>query len=351
MLGRSPRRATGLGLALAIAVLTPGLAGTGQARADDPEPEEPQYITEAPLSIATFNVAAWVKTEKSMADITRLITDGNPDIVTLQEMGSPAKRQLVRATFVDCETCVYDMYAPLPATSASTPILFRTDRFALLKAESVQVTEPTFVGKKGAGPSTIAAKYVNRVALRDLVTKRRIQILNNHAVPSVQGRSGGPNMAMKARLGIYRKHMAGLRAVIERVRAGSGGLFLVTGDLNVNFRRDRVLAPKMFPYYNMGLESLRASYEVLGEPKIGTHHLGNGNDTRLIDYVYAENRRALQPVSQRIIGRMNSDHRSLLVTFRVLTMKPILVEPTEPTEPTDPTEPTEPTDPTTPTAP
>lgn len=310
----------------------------------DPEPEpepEPFVPPTGPIRIVTYNTEAGLKVPVAVADFARLLKR-KPDIITLQEMASAKKRRQIREQYLDCETCTYDGYLPQPPTPGSTPVIWNSDRFRLLGARTVKVTEPTYVGKRGAGPSTIRSKYINWVRLRDLVTGRAINVLNNHLVPSVQGGKGGPNNN-KRRVAIYRKHMEALSALVYRIHQAKVGIVVVTGDFNVNYRKDRVLKPYVFPYRQLGKRGMRASYEFLGLPRMGTHTLKGGNSTRLIDYVYLDNRpKVLTPKKQRIVRNMSSDHRPLLVDIQPTTMNG-WVPPWEQTEePTDGTE--EPTD-------
>jgi endonuclease/exonuclease/phosphatase (EEP) superfamily protein YafD len=161
------------------------------------------------------------------------------------------------------------------------------------------------------------AKYVVRVRLLDNLTGRTIWILNNHFVPTVQDGSGGRN-DNRRRTRLYAQHMAGLQAVIDKVRTEEGGgQIFVTGDFNVNYRKDKVVQDPIFPYAGLGTRHMRSSYYKLGEPATGTHVLGNGFDKRLIDYVlYRPNRRVIA-TGQRIVTGMNSDHRPLIVDFKV----------------------------------
>ncbi|MCB0896904.1 MAG: hypothetical protein KDB43_16305 [Nocardioidaceae bacterium] len=269
-----------------------------------------------PLRIITYNTEAHLDPPTAMEDLAVLMRR-HPDIVSLQEMASPEKRRMIRETYVDCEGCVWGTNMPGPPVPGETPILYRADRFELKDSGSVQVTEPTYVGPAGAGPSTINAKFVNWVRLTDLETGRPVYVLNNHAVPSVQSKTGGPNRRSPARLKIYRQHMDGLQSLLRDITEHHWGLVFVTGDLNVNFRRDRVLEPKIFPYRKLGEVGLEASYQALSEPSIGTHTLRSGNDTRLIDYVYFLPRKPLQPAGQHIVRGLASDHRPLVVDFDV----------------------------------
>ncbi len=270
------------------------------------------------LRIATFNTAATQSVKRAVADIKRIAAE-SPDVIALQEMGSGERRKQIRAKLVDCKRCLYDAHMPASPVPGSTPILYRSDRFELLGVGTRKVTEDTFVGEKGAGPATIRAKYVNWIQLRELSTGRQVYVLNNHAVPTVQATNGGPNKKQPKRVAIFRKHMAGLTALMTEIREATGGATIfVTGDLNVNFRKDRDVAAKVFPYYTLGQLDTRASFETLGEPKDGTHVLPNGFSLRLIDYVYYLDRRAVEAQSQQILKGLNSDHRALIVDFKLM---------------------------------
>ena len=273
--------------------------------------------TTSTLTVVTYNAGAQVRPSRTMGDLASIFRR-NPDIVTLQEMSSGEKRKRVRERYLDCARCVWDAHMPVPPVPGGTPVLWRSDRLRLVGYGTEQVTRATYVGNAGAGPATIRPKYVNWVRLRDLRSGRLVHVLNNHTVPSVQGKDGGPNRRMHKRLGIYRKHMAGLQGLVREIHEQyASSLVFVTGDLNVNYRRDRVLAPSLFPYRRLGDVGLRASYRALGEPRNGTHTLRSGNSKRLIDHVYYLPRRSLVPSRQRILTGLSSDHRPLLVSFAV----------------------------------
>jgi len=202
------------------------------------------------------------------------------------------------------------------------PILWRSDKFTLLGRDWIEVAPETYVGDRGAGPATMHAKYVVRVRLLDNATGRRIWILNNHFVPTVQGADGGRNDNIR-RTRLYAQHMAGLHGVMDRVRTEEGGgLVFVTGDFNVNYRNDKVAQDPIFPYAGLGIRRFRSSYFRLGEPRIGTHVLDNGFDKRLIDYVNFHPSRRLAATAQRIVTGLNSDHRPLIVDFKVTAPVP-----------------------------
>ena len=262
------------------------------------------------VRVASYNAASFVDHDRAAGDVARLATEA--DIIGLQEMSSLQRRNAVKARLLDCSSCPFEGYMPAQAVPGGTPILYRWSRFRLEGSGTVQVSEDTYVGAVGAGPSTLRAKYLNWVKLRERATGRTIYVVNNHAVPSVQGRDGLPNQEMEERLELYRKHMQGLTALIRQFRA-DGSLVVVTGDLNVNFRPDRRDRHPLFPYSRLGGVGVRASYVPLGEPALGTH----GSGGRLIDYVAASNPKRLVARSQRILTGYSSDHRPVVVTYRI----------------------------------
>ena len=258
------------------------------------------------VRVASYNTAAFIDHDRAAADVVRLAAEA--DIIGLQEMASLTRRNAVKARLLDCSSCPFEGYMPAEAVPGGTPILYRWSRFRLDGSGTVKVTEDTYVGAAGAGPSTLRARYLNWVKLRERATGRTVYVINNHAPPSVQGRDGLPNQEMEERLELYRQHMEGLTALIRKFRA-DGSLVVVTGDLNVNFRTDRRAQHPLFPYARLGGVGVRASYFHLGEPTLGTH----GSGDRLIDYVAASNPKKLLARSQRILTGYSSDHRPVVV--------------------------------------
>lgn len=270
----------------------------------------------ARLRIGTFNSAASIGAGAATSDIVGVVRKGRPHVLALQEMGSADRRARVRRALVTCRDCGFRAFVPSGAVAASTPILWRDRRLALVGSSSRQVTPAQRVGPRGAGPSVLRARYVNVVHLRDRITGRHLYVLNNHAVPTVQTSAGQPNPRAGGRLEMYRKHMRGVQQIVQRLR-GTGAAVFVVGDLNVSYRSDRLAQPRLFPYSRMREVGMRASYEATGLPRRGTHVLRNGHSLRLIDYVYYLRRRGSLPVEQRIMGGFRSDHRPLVVTVEL----------------------------------
>lgn len=273
-------------------------------------PVQARTTSSPQVRVASYNTASFVDHGRAAADVARLASEA--DIIGLQEMSSLKRRNAVKARLLDCSSCPFEGYMPAEPVMGGTPILYRWSRFRLEDSGTVQVSDATYVGAEGAGPSTLRAKYLNWVKLRERATGRTIYVVNNHAVPSVQGKDGLPNQKMGERLELYRKHMEGLTALIRQFRA-DGSLVVVTGDLNVNFRPDRRDRHPLFPYSRLGGVGVKASYAFLGEPTLGTH----GSGGRLIDYVAASNPKKLQARSQRILTGYSSDHRPVVVNYRL----------------------------------
>jgi endonuclease/exonuclease/phosphatase family metal-dependent hydrolase len=301
----------GLALVLAGAAQSPAVAAKG----GKPKGRTPVTST---VKIATYNSAAATRTDRAVADIIRLAAVS--DVVALQEMGSAKRRSAVAASLLDCETCAFDGYMPVPAVPGSTPILWNSERFALKGSGTRQVTQDTYVGRAGAGPSTLRAKYINYVLLRDRTTSVKFYVLNNHAVPTVQGKGGGANRKHPKRLALYRQHMEGLKSMVNEFVRPNRAVF-IAGDLNVNYRRDRIVKDRLFPYSNLGEVGVQASHAVLGEPSIGTHVLGSGNSGRLIDYVSYLRHQAVTPLAQQVHTGYSSDHRPLVVDFKLTSLR------------------------------
>ena len=268
------------------------------------------------LTLGSYNIRHALSDEVAGNDVKRLAATG-VDVLGLQEMSSRTRRNAVLDAVQDCDSCTMrGVFFDQNAHVGAVPILYRADRFTLYDSGSVMLSDYTFIGDKGAGPSTLPPKYLNWVKLQDKRTGRFFYVMNSHAVASVQASDGGANTNQR-RLAVYRKHMDGVKSLVAQVKRRQVGVF-VLGDLNVNYRRDRVVRDQLFPYVNMAEVSVQASYEHLGVPATGTHNRLDGtSSTRLIDYVYFMPRLVFAPASQSILGGYSSDHRPLVVGFQV----------------------------------
>ena len=296
--------------ALALGLNPPSAVPPASAAASAPDPAA------STVRIATLNTAATSSTRAAFNDVKNLLAQG-PDIVALQEMSSGERRQRVRERLTDCGTCVWDGWFPRHVLPGGLPILWRSDKFTFVGNDWFEVAPATYVGDRGAGPSTIRARYVTRLRLRDNATNRIIWVLNTHFVPTVEGPNGRRNGNVR-RTRLYSQHMTGLLGLIDRIRTKEGGgLVFVAGDFNVNYRKDKVAQDPIFPYSALATRDLRSSYFKLGEPALGTHILDNGFDKRVIDYVHYRPSRRAVAVGQTVLRGFNSDHRPMIADFRI----------------------------------
>jgi len=307
----------------APAIATPSAkhAGHSKPRAGHSKPRAGHLsVHTSPVRIVTYNTKYGRSPTSVVADLQRL-SAAQADVIGLQEMGSRTLRETVRAQFVECSTCTYDAVMPDTPEQNATPILYKRSKFDLLSTGTRKVSNTTYVGPSGAGPSTMKAKFVNWVQLRHRIKGQVMYVLNSHAVPSVQAGGGGRDTNHSARLRLYGQHMSGLKSVVTELGT-SGAMIFSTGDFNVNYRRDSVVRDPLFPYYNMNQVNVHASYDYLGMPLTGTHSLGRGNDTRLIDYVYSLAHVAVTAKSQEILQGYGSDHRPVLVRYAIRGLEP-----------------------------
>ena len=297
--------------AVAATVLAQGVVAPGPAAATTTETAVPSIV------IATYNIRHALADDVATADVARLASAG-VDVIALQEMGSAERRAAVRKRLVDCTGCAFSAYMPSGAGPGEVPILFRTAQFQLVGKGQRLISEATYVGPDGAGPSTIGPKYLTYVQLRHRATGQLLYVVNNHAVASVQAADGGPNYDHPERLALYRKHMDALSSAVADFEATGAAVF-TTGDFNVNYRRDSVLQPDLFPYSTMKRLGVFASYKFLGVPETGTHSDGSGNDSRLIDYVSSSDHPAVVPAAQSILTGYRSDHLPVTVRYTLAT--------------------------------
>ena len=179
----------------------------------------------------------------------------------------------------------------------------------------MQVTEPT-TWAAGAGPSTINAKFVNWVRLTDLETGRPVYVLNNHAVPSVQSKTGGPNRRSPARLKITASTWTACRACSATSPSTTGAWCFVTGDLNVNSGATASWSRRSSPTASSARWGWRRVTRRWSR-RASAPTLRSGNDTRLIDHTYFLPRKPLQPAGQLVRASPPRPHRPLVVDFDV----------------------------------
>lgn len=301
-----------LACSLVLGALPLGAAGLAPAHAAKAK----RTIYWSTVDLVSYNIRHALSTDVARDDVVKLAA-GGADVVGLQEMASRKRRDAVIAGVRDCDGCTMEgAFFDAPANVGAVPILYRSDKFELHDSGAVMLSDRTYVGPRGAGPAEMPPKYATWVKLQDKRTGRFFYVINSHAVASVQAPDGGANDNHR-RLALYRQHMDGLMSLVSQFKRKQVGIF-VLGDFNVNYRRDRVVRDRLFPYVNLGQVDVSSNYEHLGMPRTGTHERSDGRtSTRLIDYVYFMPRLPFAPRAQSILSGYASDHRPLSVTFQV----------------------------------
>ncbi len=241
------------------------------------------------MSTATYNLGDGPDHRK----VTDLLTlaDMGADVIGLQEAGD---RGAVLFKFLTKHPRWGLFSDPHTPGSSSVPILYRLDRFALVKAEAVIAVPAMNVGPDGAGPSRAKAKVVNRVHLTHTETGRTVHVLNTHMLPSVT-RKDLSEFETATRRAHYAQHIAALAATVN----ARDGVVFVTGDFN---------APPTFDL----LQPLKDA-RLVGWSETGTH------GTRPIDHVLSREAAVLTGVRQELLD-LSSDHRAV-VNYHTLQLK------------------------------
>lgn len=276
---------------------TPNLCGTtGEPlRGGDPVPvSNPGARFE--VRIASWNTLATNSTDRIVSGL-RAIGD-QVDVIGVQELNPEGRRRAV-------ETRMGRSWG-VSSGNNSVPILWNKARYQLLAEGSEKVFDIERIEDGVAGVS-IGPKSIPWVQLRDKGTGAVFFVANYHIVPSID-RSGRPNTQNPKRLALYQRQMIATVAVVNQLRRY--GPVFVTGDFNVDARRDALAADPSFPYSQLRAAGLASNWSILGYPKAGTQSGG-----RLIDYVWANTATATL-TRQTIAPSYGSDHKAVIVTAR-----------------------------------
>lgn len=285
----------------------------GDAGAIAPEdPDHPPVDDDEPDSVR-ITVATWNANYNNTvaAVVAHVRDDVDADVIGLQEMGSQQHaRDIVDA--LTCPSCDYRAFQVFQDNAHACPILWKKAKFTLLASGHLRVNDPVDVNDNGSRDHLLAKSTV-WVKLQEKTTGARFFLSNNHLVPSVEGADGQVRAsASPERLALYREHMDGLVQTVDRANAQGLPVF-VTGDFNVNYRRDHVTQAPLFPYARLAAKNVYANWKYLGVPAgQGTH------GARVIDYVHVTRApKKVLPLSQAILGPGGSDHDAVRVRFRL----------------------------------
>lgn len=136
-------------------------------------------------------------------------------------------------------------------------------------------------------------------------------MLNTHTVASIE--SGGNIGGNSGRVNNYKTHMTKLDTLIDDFQK-SGTPIFITGDFNVNYRKDKEVQSPYFPYYRMNKQGIKSNWQIFGAPSGGTQ----GDNDRVIDYVFSMTHGAVTPVGASKYGnQLGSDHYPVFYSLRI----------------------------------
>lgn len=236
------------------------------------------------ITVVTANLLRSISTEAFKESLESLLkTDA--DLIGLQEVG--ARRRILET---------------LPGWDVWMPDHPRASQEAILYRKGIKL--------RGAGARKMidgTTQYPERWATWVEVEHRERSVvhINTHCIPHVD--LGGKPRDLP-RVKANTQHLVRL-GLLYRTLANRGTAF-VTADFNVDYRRDRIIRDRRFPYAQLTRRGLCCSYETMGLPRTGTH-----GKRRLIDHVWHE--QDATPIAQKVLPRLASDHRPVLVKFKL----------------------------------
>lgn len=227
------------------------------------------------LTVASFNCGN-DKPERTPGDLDLI----GADIYSLTETGD--RHEVLDAW------CIKRGFEQVPFVrgSGDTPILFDPLSVSLLSfTHRAVMDKDTFVGRGGAGPTTIHPKFVTHATFRDNKTGRTVNVLNTHLIASWT-RDDLPKAERDLRRSLGRRHIGVLVSAVAPLR----DVVVVCGDFN---------AQKGFPPMR---------------PLVDTIDLGDTGPTagaRVIDFVGVRGADLIR-VQRQVVTGTSSDHHAVV---------------------------------------
>lgn len=261
----------GKGVAKPVQMPNRGKGGNSRPGANRPRGKRPGSMKKASSNpvgdgfFATQNMG----TKKDRADLIELIRS-NPEVLALAELGGKkGMRQTKR---------ILNKHGYGFRGKGGTGIAWDKSEQKLLNANKQFLTPRTFVGKKGAGPATLRAKYANWARFKDRDTKERNVFTTAHLAPSIR---------IPARSKLHKQQVQGLAELQrELAKMFPNASRTVLGDMNTS--KAKRLRPLM---RKAGL----TAYKAPGK----THRVGS------IDWILSDAK-----LRKQLLRDFGSDHRA-----------------------------------------
>ena len=263
--------------------------------------------------IGTYNVHYKLRPEHVEQDLRKLLTETNADVIGLQEF---AKNPRAKALDRLCLEFGWEHFqANALRDQDAVPIMWKDSEWELMQTGTQRISE-AIDAENGAGGAFIESKFATWVLLQRRHGNKCIGVINWHAPGSVENPDN-----VKRRKSLV-QCTRGVRTLARTLRRQVDALF-ITGDMNVNYRRDTMRTQEGFPIEEFREAGLPANWSWDDElPRLGTH-FENGlltydvnpvaKDERIIDYVFG----TAPPTRSLILRGYASDHRPVLAVYQL----------------------------------
>jgi hypothetical protein len=256
------------------------------AHADDPV--DPTTAIAPTLRMMTLNIRHGLSPALWAADAQRATT--MTDILNMQEGAEPSDRAALVAML---QNQGWAWWFPTKG-GVELPIAWNAQLFSLVSTRSIE----THPGQRGVTP----ARFINTVVLRQNSTDRLIAVINTHTLNKAAPEGGRYTNSRTDRLKL---HLAKLRNEILYAQQTTPYV-VATGDLNVNYLRDRVIKAPGLPTSALGPV---VNFDM---PIGSTWNAG----TSELDYVMTPKRiDGLDAVDAQIVGGFRTDHKGVEVGY------------------------------------
>ncbi len=248
-----------------------------------------------PTRLATWNSQVGRSTEAFRAGVAPLLD--RSDLVGLQEVDTKAKESVL------ADMPGWRYYRVKPALQ--TPVLWRDDRFALVRARVAKISGERWIGNEHPTMKPLQkARSVTVVRLVERATGAQITVINAHLISGAT-RNGQPFRGRPRLFALYKDGLARLGSITATEQRW--GQVFVMGDFNAGWVADNKFRRRNFPirvFRRLGMRAMWAT-EV---PRDG---VGTRND-KLIDQIYGPR----AATSAKVQGDIRqSDHRPAVATY------------------------------------